>query len=86
MEIESSLLYNPGRIDDDIHRSQIFIDLRHRIRNRLLVPDVDVEKWNGDPRRRVQFCRGRVPEFLLHVQQGDGFGAGFGEGEGHVVA
>ena len=81
-----SLLYDPGRIDDDVHGSQISVDRRYRIRNRLLVPDVDFEERNGYPRRRVQFCRSRVPEFSFHVQQGDGFGAGFGEGEGHVVA
>ena len=73
------LLYDPGRVDDDIHRSQIRPYLSHRVRDRLLVPDVDVVEPDRKARRRAQFGGRGLAEVAPQVQQGDGSGAGFGE-------
>lgn len=80
------LLYDPGRVDDNVYGAQFRGHFCRCVRNRLLVAHVDVVESDGYARRRVQF-RGRgVPELLLHVEQGDGFGAGFGERLRHVPA
>ena len=80
------LLYDPGRVDDNVYGAQVRGHFCRYVRNGLLVAHVDVVELDGYARRRVQF-RGRgVPELLLHVEQGDGFGAGFGERLRHVPA
>ena len=84
--LQTYLLHDPGRIDHDIYGTQVRGDLAHGVRNRLLVPDVDVVELHRYARRRVQFGRGQIPQLLPPVQQGDGFGARFGERLGHVPA
>ena len=78
------LLYNPRRIDHNIYRTQVRAYLGHHVRDRLFVPHVDSVELDGYAGRRVEFGGRCVPEVLLHVQEGDGFGTGFGERLGHV--
>lgn len=80
------LLDDPGGIDHDVYGPKVRGHLGYHARDRSFVPHVDFVELHGDAGARVQLGGGGVAEVLLPVQQGDGFGTGFGERLGHVPA
>ena len=46
--------------------------------------DVDLMEGNRDTGQLVEFGRSFIANALVHVEEGNRFGTGFGEGVGHV--
>ena len=82
----AGLLGDPGGIDDDVNGPQILVSAADGFGDGVLVRDVDGVEFDGQAGGLVELRGRAVAQVFPDVEEGDGFGTGFGECLGHVPA